>query len=167
MAVPWKEALKRVSVTITLGPVGISLKDPPVQERDIVKSLFTFLEDRRVLTNERQSLDHPMRIIRSVLDIRARLTSDLERIHQERLDEKSVLAQSLKAMRAACRKFLDKNSDIDERMKFGQDHLLRQMIFLTDLGELRGTCGLQIAYIAAIYRVDISDELEPILPAAP
>src|SRR5437868_4133219 len=74
---------------------------PPSKERDIAKSVVSFLEDRRVLYNPTE-LELPHHCISSVIEIRRFLTEKMDDLGQN-----CELAKNLKTMRAACRKFLD------------------------------------------------------------
>lgn len=113
----------------------------------IAHDVISFLEDRRVLYNP-DDLEMVPHCIGSVLDIRRFLTQELAE-----LDPKSELAESLKAMRASCRKFLD---------EAGMHSYFPA--FAVHLGELRGVFGIHIAQIAAKYHVDVEDQLAVILP---
>src|SRR5260370_41902264 len=75
--------------------------EPPNNEREIAKSVVTFLEDRRLLFN-RTELEDPHHCISSVIEIRYFLTEKLND-----LDQNCELAKNLRTMRASCRKFLD------------------------------------------------------------
>ena len=98
---------------------------PPADEQDKARRLFVFLEDRRVLFNP---FDMEVRkyVTHSILEIRLRLTHDLEDIPKD-----SLLGQAVTAMRAACRKFLDETQDKRSR------HVGLGPLFMTCLGELR------------------------------
>lgn len=78
---------------------GISWS-PAEAERTSAQRVITFLEDRRVLFRPTE-MEVPEHCIQSVIEIRHFLTSELGK-----LERGSALAQNLKAMRAACRKFL-------------------------------------------------------------
>jgi hypothetical protein len=95
------------------------------------------------------------------MEIRKLLTDEIAK-----LDVSKEIAQTLRGMRAACRKFLD------------QSHGSRGAAFhrrgfhgpwddwLFDaLGELRGTFGIRVARLAAEYGLYIEDEIASILPA--
>src|SRR5579885_330884 len=75
--------------------------EPPQKEREIAKSVVTFLEDRRVLYNPTE-LELPQHCIASISEIRHFLTEKLAE-----LDQNSELAKNVRMMRSACRKFLD------------------------------------------------------------
>ena len=67
------------------------------------------------------------------------------------------LAQHLRAMRAACRKFLDSAQAQSDWQPFDPR-------FSGALGELRGVFGIHVAVIAVKYKLDVEDELATILP---
>jgi hypothetical protein len=101
--------------------------------------------------------------VQSVLEIRHFLTAELGK-----LDGKSELSASLRAMRAACRKFLDRVGSRDGRdvIRFANHHdSWTSWTFYSALGEMRGTFGVHLARIAAQFRLDIEDQLAAILPA--
>jgi DNA-binding FadR family transcriptional regulator len=66
------------------------------------RRVIAFLEDRRVLYSPGE-MEMPQHGVHSVLEIRRFLSSELGK-----LDAKSEFAASLRAMRAACRKFLER-----------------------------------------------------------
>ena len=79
----------------------------------------------------------------------------------------SALAASLRAMRAACRKFLEKVG-VDGReatLYANQRGHWASWTFYSALGEMRGTFGIHLAQIAAHFKLDIEDGLASILPA--
>ena len=133
-------------------PAGVSWK-PPTDERDIAKRLLTFLDDRRVLYRP-YDMEVGSYVVQSVLQIRERLTKDLEKVSKS-----SPIAESLSAMRAACRKFLD-DTQKPKRQMYTLEPLL-----LTCLGELRAIFGLHVGRIAYVYDLEIEAELASILPA--
>lgn len=131
---------------------------PPVDEQDKARRLLVFLEDRRALyqPHEREISHH---VVRSVLQIRQRLTRDLEEIPKE-----SPLGESLTAMRASCRKFLDETSH-GHSDHFGSWGMSQHLMLC--LGELRALFGIHIAKIAFIYDLEIEGELISIIPPDP
>ncbi|MGA2228909.1 MAG: DUF6650 family protein [Syntrophobacteraceae bacterium] len=127
----------------------------PVDEQDKAKRLLIFLEDRRVLFNP-FDMEAWSDVTRSILDIRQRLTNDLEDIPGD-----SPLGQCIVAMLAACRKFLDKTRDNRSR------HAGSGPRFMTCLGELRAIFGVYAAQIAYAYDLEIGGELSTIIPPDP
>ena len=93
-----KEILSRLA-GLNLGP-GAQW-NPPEIELSKARRVLTQLEDRRVLYNP-SSLEVPEHCVESVIEIRRLLSTELGG-----LEVGSTLANSLRAMRAACRKFLD------------------------------------------------------------
>ena len=115
--------------------------------------MLTFLEDRRALYRP-YDMEVGYYVVQSVLQIRERLTKDLEIVPKS-----SPIAESLYAMRAACRKFLDET-------QMPPRHMYRiEPVLLTCLGELRGIFGLHIGRLAYVYDLEVEDELASILPA--
>jgi hypothetical protein len=85
---------------VSLPLFGVSW-NPPIPERDIVRVVFVFLEDRRALYNpfDFEDFHH---VAQSVFAIREEMTAALKS-----LPESSEAGSSLRAIRAACREFLD------------------------------------------------------------
>lgn len=135
--------------------------NPPESERAVAKRVITQLEDRRVLYNPSE-MEVPDYCVTSVVDIRRMLSRELGS-----LGDKSALAKSLRAMRTACRKFLD-SVQADERVvRFGaQTGHFASWQFNGAVGELRGVFGVHLAQIATQYGLDIEGDLALILPAA-
>jgi hypothetical protein len=146
---------------------GISW-DPPQADIVIARRIMTFLEDRRVLYNPSE-VEVPAHCIESVLDIRRHLT-DIMMEHGQ-ADE---LQKNLRAMRAACRRFLERMqiSPQDEDSRILRE-VARQRIGYADfrfnqaLGELRGVFGIHVAQIAVKYGLEVEDQLASIFPSKP
>lgn len=136
-------------------PIGGISWNPPVDESDVAKQLLVFLEDRRALYMPYDMEVGPY-VMDSIIEIRQRLTKDLEKVSRS-----SVLGESIAAMRASCRKFLTDTQDGSRRMH----HWRMEGHIWHALGELRAICGLHIARIACAYDLEIEEQLSPILPA--
>lgn len=133
---------------------------PPEADRAIAKRVLTFLEDRRVLYVPSE-MEVPHHGVQSVLRIREFLTTELGRLTGE-----GQLPQSLRAMRAACRKFLDCVGPEDGpvvRHAFERGHYA-SWEFNQALGEMRGVFGIYIAILAATHGLDIEQGLVKIVP---
>jgi hypothetical protein len=148
-----KELLSRLTGISIASVAGISWK-PPVDERGRAYQLLVFLEDRRVLYNP-HDMENAHHMVQSVLEIRKRLTSDLESI-----DKECPLKHSLAAMQAACRKFLDETQETH-----GHGYHLDPFM-LQRLGELRALFGVHVAILAASYDLEVEGNLLTILPPA-
>lgn len=139
--------------------------NPPTLNIDVPRRLLTFLEDRRALYRpyECETANY---VVKSILEIRQRLTSDLEQ-----LDRGSPLAQSLTAMRAACRKFLDDVEGMDPEMSTDRRNRRwwdeDERNFFMSLGELRAVMDIHIAGIAVRYGIDAEEKLAAIFPPSP
>ena len=138
-------------------PIGGVNWTPPADERDKAKRLLNFIEDRRALYHP---FDKDIRyyIEDSIFEIRKRLTNDLKEINKS-----SILGESLIAMRAACRKFLDDTQKAKNRSK---DYHI-SLSLLNSLAEFRTLCGIHVARLACAYDLELDDELSSILPPEP
>ncbi|MGW2558825.1 DUF6650 family protein [Streptomyces sp. NPDC001514] len=154
------EIMRRIKGFST--PIGGLDWEAPVPQRVVANKVIVYLEDRRVLTTERgfaESLRDPEHCVASVLQIRETLTQILMEP-----DTGEELADHLKVMRAACRKFL--NIVGPNHSPAGRPTRLRSASFGAALGELRAVFGIQLGVIAACYKLELSDGLEALLPAA-
>ena len=126
----------------------------------MVKRVLSFLEDRRVLYSP-TSMEVPDHCVQSVLEIRRLLTTEIAA-----LDSNSELSASLRAMRAACRKFLNTVQAEEGRIiRFGaQLGHYANWTFNGALGEMRGVFGIHIAKLATGYGVDVEGDLAAALP---
>ena len=133
---------------------------PPEPEVTAARRVIAYLEDRRVLYVPGE-MESPHHCVESLLRIREHFTQEIGN-----LGGKSMLAESLRGMRAACRKFLTTVGGDDGRIvRHGNDHgHYASWIFNGALGELRGVFGIYIAQIAAAYGLDIESELATIVP---
>ena len=153
----FKEVLGRLT-GFSVPIFGVSW-NPPAAEVTVARTVITFLEDRRALFSPYE-IEDPEYCIESVIEIRQFLTGKLTG-----LTKPDGLAASLRAMRAACRKFLDSQSKHPpRRRKPGYADYFK---FVTDLGELRGVFGIHVAALAAQHGLDVEGELASILPAKP
>ena len=156
----FSEVISRIT-GLSCAIFGVSW-NPPEADRTIARRVIAFLEDRRVLyvPSEAESPDH---CVQSVISIRQFLTTELGNLSP---DDK--IAQSLSAMRTACRKFMDTVQAEDGRIiQFGSSHgHYASWIFISALGELRGVFGIHIATLAVGYGLDVEKELSTIIPAS-
>lgn len=137
---------------ISLPVVGGVSWTPPIDEQRKASKFLTYLEDRRVLFHP-YDMEIGDYVVQSVLDIRERLTADLEDINKS-----SVLGETLMAMRAACRKFLDEVQQPPNRRYYLEPN------FINCMGELRALFGIHIARLAYVYDLEVGGELALILP---
>ena len=141
-------------------PLGGASWQPAELEIAGARRVIAFLEDRRVLY-EPGEMEVPSHCVHSVIEIRHRLSDELGK-----LDGSSELSASLRAMRAACRKFLDRvGTDGREGLHFASGGGYQSWTFGSALGELRGSFGINVAKIAAAFKLDVEDRLASILPA--
>ena len=154
MKVPFKNIAKRLR-GFSSPLFGVSW-EPPTSDQEIVRKLILYLEDRRVLfyhleTRWDGGSKRPYVVV-SILEIRKHLNKEIQN-----LNKNSELIPHFRAMRAACRKFLDSGM-----RKFGGRFLTQD--FRMALGELRGVFGIHIAQLCVKYGIDVNQELASILP---
>lgn len=154
----FQEALSRIT-GFSVPAFGIQWT-PPEAERAVAHRVLTFLEDRRVLYVPSE-MEVPSQGVQSVLRIREFLAGELGKRTGD-----GQLTQSLRAMRAACRKFLDAAGPEDGPIvRYGFDHgHYASWEFNQALGELRGVFGIYIAILAATHGLDIEAGLAAIVP---
>ncbi|WP_089225153.1 DUF6650 family protein [Actinacidiphila glaucinigra] len=153
------EIMRRVKGFST--PFGGVDWDLPTPQRALAERVVVYLEDRRVLTMPRaitSAVDDPGHCVASVLQIREMLTQILMEP-----DTGAELSEHLKAMRAACRRFLDTVGNNHSGHVRGR---AQSATFGAALGELRAIFGIQLGVIAARYKLELPGELSAILPAA-
>ena len=160
----FKEIINRITGIST--PIfGVSWTPEPV-EREIARRTLDYLSDKRVLFNP-YTFEMPEYCIASVREIRQHLTSQLSELADD-----SELKQSLRAMRAGCRRFLDRAETVwsgKVKRKGGSVHWSSDVgiVFISALGELRGVFGVHLAKVAVLHGLDIEPELSEILPPSP
>ena len=153
------EIMRRIKGFST--PLGGVDWDLPLPQRAVAEKVVVYLEDRRVLTMPRavmHAVEEPDHCVASVLQIRETLTQILMEP-----DTGDDLADNLKAMRAACRRFLDAAGPNHSGHVHGR---FASATFGAALGELRAVFGIQLGIIAARYKLELSEELADILPAS-
>lgn len=153
----FSEILKRLTGIST--PVfGVSW-NPSESERAVAKRVLAKLEDRRVLFNP-STVEVPEHCVQSVVEIRHILSEELGKLENE-----TNIAKSLRAMRAACRKFLYSVGADERIIRFGaHPGHFASWEFIAAVGQLRGVFGIHIAQIAAQHGLGIEGELASIIP---
>jgi hypothetical protein len=149
-----KEIARRLTGIST--PIGGVSWSPPPDERDKARRLLIYLSDRRALYQPYHMEIGPY-VIESVLDIRKRLTAELEDLRDD-----SVLRDSIRAMQAACRRFLDQTQGENDTKWYRFEPII-----LSSLGELRGVFGIHIGRIACAYDLELENQLAAIIPSEP
>lgn len=154
-SIPFTEIAHRITGIST--PVFGLNWNPPESKRDIVRRLVAFLEDRRALYAE-YHMEYGPWVEKSVIEMRAELTKVLKSCPED--DE---LNGPIRAMRAACRKFLDEmgHPGSHHRMIYSREAAMWQA-----LGEMRGIFGLHLARLCAAFGVDVEIELASIFPTS-
>jgi len=129
--------------------------NPSADKRSVVKRLIAFLEDRRALYEDYCNEYGPW-VEKSVLEMRQELTNVLKSCPDD-----AVLTNPIRAMRAACRKFLN------ELGHPGGHRSMRypgQFKMWEELGKMRAIFGLHLARLCVAFGVDVEPELASIFP---
>ncbi len=116
-------------------------------EREAIQGLFSYLESRRALWIPFNSEDHE-RVVRSILDMRDRITTV-----QQHLRQGGPAIESVRRLRFTCERFLT-------------DTPQAEVYFYSNLGELRGIFGAEIGRLAQIFGLDVEPPLSWIVPPA-
>ena len=141
-----------------VGAFGYSVNWERVEgDKDVARAVIGFLEDRRLLFGDRHVEDEG-HCVTSALEIRKFLTEQLANAKPGK-----SLDASPRAMRSACRKF------IDAAGPQGRNFQRRHWGYETDpfglaLGDLRTAIGMQVALVADQYDISVEDDLLRILP---
>ena len=130
--------------------------EPPAKERDKAARLLKYLADQKALWDPYDRAIGSF-VVQSILDMRERLRHDLEDLPPD-----CVLGEGLRAMGAACRRFLDENQS--PRSGYGPPY---EAQLHSTLGELRARFGIHVARIACAYDLDVEARLESMLPPEP
>ena len=105
--VQFKTFLQRISGVST--PVfGVSWR-PPNHDRQELRRLIIFIEDRRILFRSDFVDGRSDWVVQSILEIRNELTKTIQN-----LSEDSKAIKDLRVLRKACRDYLSVKADIDE-----------------------------------------------------
>jgi hypothetical protein len=155
----FKEIANRLT-GISCPVFGVSW-NPVEAEVTKARRVISFLEDRRVLYSPSE-MEVPEHCVHSVLEMRQFLTSEIGGLAFD-----DQLAGSLRAMRAACRKFLDTVQAERGEIVVSANRLnhYASWIFNGALGEMRGVFGIHVARIAVQFGLDVENQLAVILPA--
>ena len=132
--------------------------NPPTAERDTVRALLTFLEDRRVLFNDHQ-LEVEWQVTESIQQIRSQCSQAIAA-----LPDSSPAVPPIRGIRAACRRFLDEPHSEFPHMGFHPRRGSDGPGFFAALGEFRAVLGIHIGNLAVTYKIELEPELASILP---
>jgi hypothetical protein len=152
-----REILNRLTGFST--PLGGVQWTPAKLDIDVARAAIAFLEDRRVLYQEFAG-EVPEHCVESAIEIRRFLTQQLGQggIARE-------LGDSLRAMRASCRQFIDIMQRLERHR--GRGTTPYDWAFNQALGELRAAIGFHVAVIAVNFDLPVEEPLASALPPAP
>jgi hypothetical protein len=149
----------RVQLTGVSFPFGGIQWNTVPGDKDIAIRVLNYLEDRRLLYVDRDAERASYAVV-SALYLRAHLTDEINSARPGR-----TLEQSLRRVRAACRRFVDLGGPRGRNFRPGRETEPHEADpFGLALGDLRTTIGFEIALIASKFELDIPDELASILP---
>ncbi|WP_203794560.1 DUF6650 family protein [Actinoplanes derwentensis] len=147
-------------------PIFDRTMTPSDQDRNTVRGLIAFLEDRRALYEnpDREVTD---RLIGSIAQIRQRLSDTLA---TGELPE--TISELLKPIRAACRDFLSAAEIGDAEAKAliipsgpNEVRVLKPKAYFK-LKSLRDTAGHNIGLLAVRYGINVEDQVADLIPAS-
>ena len=133
---------------------------PPEAHTTVARRVLTYLEDRRVLYAPRD-MEVPWQCFESAMQIRAFLTNELQGLSP------SDLTTCLRTMRAACREFVNGFAGPHGASWAHRSHPFGHELsweFACALGAFRASIGVQVARLAAMYGLDVEDELASCMP---
>ena len=125
-------------------------------DEEVAHRVIAFLENRRLLFGSRHSEDQA-HCVASAIEIRNYLTQELGSAKRG-----SSLSNSLRAIRAACRQFVEAGGP--HGRNFMGAAPWKADPFGLALGDLRTLVGVQVAMIASEYDVEVEPELAAIMP---
>lgn len=159
----WSNMLPRKSMPRLTGisvPLGGLQWEYQESDAVIARRIVSYLEDRRVLFVP-DNAEVPAHCIESVVEIRRFLTHELSSAN-----ERAHVAPTIRALRAAARKFLDALGPQLSELEYG---VLRNgtagWVFNQALGELRGVFGIHAALLAERYGIEVEPDLASIMPS--
>ncbi len=105
----------------------------------------------------------PEHCVDSVIEIRHYLTGEITGLGAD-----DDIVGDLRAMRAACRRFVTDMGELEDRAGrlLPRGSGTPSWMFTDALGQLRAVIGQHVAIIATKFGIDIEDDLASILPAA-
>jgi len=152
----YKEIISRLTGFTT--PIfGVSW-NLPVADITVARRVMSFLEDRRAFYNP-YHMEVEYQCIDSVLKTRKFLTETIGG-----LSDKSELASHLRAVRAACREFVDAVGEPGHPRRGRRFHGTFEVEFFQALGQLRAVAGIHIGDIAVMYGLSVEGSLAETLP---
>lgn len=121
-----------------------------------MRKLLVLLEDKRAICGPYDFWNGPSfeHYQTSVLEIRREITSCIQD-----LPEESRVIPVLRAMRAACRKFLS------HPVVQHYSEMVRNDQVYAVIGEFRGVFGIYLAQLCSMYGIDLEEAFVTILPA--
>jgi hypothetical protein len=151
--------------SLTTPASGLSWTPPP-SEREEIRKLVVFLEDRRALFNP-YNVGAIALVERSAQEIRAELTKVLQTI-----GETSRAGEPVRIMRTACQRYLSRapafrdETHWHRRPRYYNGPRLDEPDgdFIMALGELRGVFGACLGQIASSYDIEVHGQLAELLP---
>jgi len=151
-----KEIARRVSGVSAFG-FGVQWQYSE-SDRETVRQFIAFLEDRRALYSPTQ-VEIEGDVLWSVNSIREQATITIGK-----LPEHSESVVPVRAIRAACRKYLESSKQTYPNIIALNQEAGYAAPWLVALGEFRSTIGIQIGILAANLDLNIEEELASILP---
>ena len=156
----WRDIGESIQRINNISQTGVGW-NPPEPHRQVVRSLMKMLNNRQVLY-VRAEYEFPDKCYNSVQQIRDHLDKELQAL---RTDGK--VAGFLEIMQKACREFVETMNRNRLNVPLGKLKFpAQQWQFIDALARLRGEFGYCLAYLSAIYQIDVGKNLMEITPNA-
>ena len=156
----WQSVAHRI-IGISIHGYGINWI-PPESHHQIARRVISRLKNKRVLY-KRVEYEYPVACQKSVQDIRCMLSDEIAALQSDT----PAIARVLEAMRDACREFLDTLEDNRLNVELDQyPYPAKHWEFIDALRCLRDDFGHYLAYLSAIYRIDVKGDLAQTMPVA-
>jgi hypothetical protein len=153
----YKEIVSRLT-GFSIPIFGVSWNPPPPAEVTLARRVIAYLEDRSVFYNP-YHMEMESHCVDSILETRKFLTEIIGN-----LTEGSELASHLRAIRAACRKFVDTVRDPTHPGTNSRFRGSLETEFFEAVGQPRATAGIHVGAIAVMYGLPVEGQLSEILP---
>jgi hypothetical protein len=162
MSISWQELRERLEVELNVLGSKFRVKPDP-NERKIVEEVVTYIENKGIF-HAPFEWEHPKETYAAAVEARNAVNDQMLKLRR-----KMVAFGRLEIIRDALRDFQRELRALGLQEKQSKTGMTNEQITSYDskLVTLRHTTGAQVGRLAAIYELNVSDELAPWLPPPP